>query len=40
VIFGAVTIPALQSLIVDPVFQEEAVATSVLDLVFSGLKAS
>lgn len=40
VIFGAVTIPAFQSLIVDPVFQEEAVATAALELVFSGLKAS
>ena len=40
VIFGAVTIPALQSLIVDPVFQEEGVATAVLELVFSGLKGA
>jgi TetR/AcrR family transcriptional regulator len=37
VIFGAVTIPALQSLVMDPVFQTEAVADAVLDLVFAGV---
>lgn len=37
-IFGAVTIPALQSLVGDPVFAEEAVAVAVLDLVLTGLE--
>lgn len=38
-VFGAVTIPAFQSLVVDPVFAEAAVGTAVVDLVFAGLEA-
>lgn len=37
-IFGAVTIPALQSLVVDPVFAEDAVGAAVVDLVLCGLE--
>jgi AcrR family transcriptional regulator len=39
VVFGAVTLAALHSLVVDPVFQTEAVAAAVLDVVFAGLGA-
>ncbi|HKY75468.1 MAG TPA: TetR/AcrR family transcriptional regulator [Acidimicrobiia bacterium] len=38
VVFGAVTIAALQALVVDPVFQPEAVAAAVLDVVLTGLE--
>jgi AcrR family transcriptional regulator len=38
VVFGAVTIAALQSLVVDPAFEPEAVAAAVLDVVFTGLE--
>jgi AcrR family transcriptional regulator len=37
VVFGAVTIAALQSLVIDPEFQPEAVMAAVLDVVFTGL---
>lgn len=37
VVFGAVTLAALHSLVVDPVFETEAVAAAVLDVVFAGL---
>jgi TetR/AcrR family transcriptional regulator len=36
-VFGAVTIAALQSLVLDPEFQPEAVTAAVLDVVFTGL---
>lgn len=38
-VFGAVTIPAFQSLVVDPVFAEEAVGAAVVDVVLAGLGA-
>ena len=37
VLFGAVTIAALQSLVLDPEFQAETVTATVLDVVFAGL---
>jgi AcrR family transcriptional regulator len=37
VVFGAVTIAALQSLVLDPEFQPQAVTAAVLDVVFAGL---
>lgn len=37
VVFGAVTIAGLQSLVLDPEFQAEAVAAAVLDVVVAGL---
>jgi TetR/AcrR family transcriptional regulator len=37
VVFGAVTIAALQSLVLDAEFQAEAVTAAVLDVVFAGL---
>jgi AcrR family transcriptional regulator len=39
-IFGAVTIPALSSLVVDESFQAEAVARVAIDLILRGLVAS
>jgi AcrR family transcriptional regulator len=38
VLFGAVTIAGLQSLVLDPEFQAEAVAAAVVDVVLTGLE--